>query len=150
MNLKDIATISGKGGLFKLLKPTRSGVILESIDEQRSKIVAGSQFRVSLLKEISIYTTGKESSIALEEVLNTIYGKYSKELPVHAKTSSSEELAKFLESVVPNYDRERVYASDIKKLVSWYTILATYAPELFEEKGENKEQAETETEDKKS
>src|SRR3712207_1669621 len=128
MELKEVATISGKGGLFRLLKPTRSGVILESIDEHKTKLVAGPQYGVSLLKEISIYTTGKESSIALEEVLNSIYAKYGKDIKVHAKTSSSEELSAFLESVVPTYDRERVYSSDIKKLVTWYTILVTFAP----------------------
>ncbi len=72
--------------------------------------------------------------------MNIIYAKYGKQLPVHAKTSSPEELAQFLEGVVPNYDRERVYTSDTKKLVSWYTILATHAPELFEAKEEKAEQ----------
>lgn len=133
MDLKEIATVSGKGGLFKMLKPTRSGVILESIDELKTKLVAGPQYRVSLLKEISIYTTGKESSVQLEEVLSAIFEKYSKNVPVQPK-ASSEELFSFLEQVVPQYDRERVYSSDIKKLVTWYTILVTYAPELFEKK----------------
>lgn len=140
MDLKEIATVSGKGGLFKMLKPTRSGVILESIDELKTKLVAGPQYRVSLLKEISIYTTGKESSVQLEEVLSAIFEKYSKNVPVQPK-ASSEELFSFLEQVVPQYDRERVYSSDIKKLVTWYTILVTYAPELFEKKEEAAVQA---------
>ena len=133
MDLKEIATVSGKGGLFKIIKPTRTGVILESLDEQKSRMVAGTQHKVSLLKEISIYTTGKDSSIALEEVLAAIFKKYGKEIPVHAK-SSSDELASFVKEVVPDYDEERVYASDMKKLVNWYTIMAAHAPELLESK----------------
>lgn len=147
MDLKEIATISGKGGLFRLLKPTRSGVILEAIDEQKSKLVAGPQYRVSLLKEISIYTTGKESSIPLEDVLSAVFEKYGKDVPVGPK-SSSEELASFIEEVVPNYDKDRVYASDMKKLVNWYTILVNHAPELFEKKEENITQTPAEEEKK--
>ncbi|QHT65735.1 hypothetical protein GXP67_03160 [Rhodocytophaga rosea] len=144
MELKEVATISGKGGLFKVVKPTRTGVILESLDAQKSRVVAGTQHRVSLLKEISIYTTGKESSVPLEEVLMSIHEKYGKDIPANAK-SSTNELADFIESVVPNYDTERVYTSDIKKLVNWYSILAAHAPELFEKKeGEKAEEAATE------
>ena len=148
MDLKEIATVSGKGGLFKIIKPTRTGVILESLDEQKSRIVAGTQHKVSLLKEISIYTTGKDSSIALEEVLAAIFKKYGKEIPVNPK-SSPDELASFVKEVVPNYDEERVYASDMKKLVTWYTIMASHAPELLEnkeapEKQEDKEESEEE------
>lgn len=142
MELKEVATISGKGGLFKVVKPTRAGVILESLDEQKNKVVAGTQHRVSLLKEISIYTTGKESSVPLEDVLVAIHEKYGKEIPANAR-SSSNELADFIESVVPDYDKERVYTSDIKKLVSWYVILAAHAPELLEKKaGENEKTTE--------
>jgi hypothetical protein len=147
MDLKEIATVSGKGGLFRLLKPTRSGVILESIDEQKSKLVAGPQYRVSLLKEISIYTTGKESSVPLEEVLSRVFEKHGASLPVQPK-SSSEELFSFIEEVVPEYDKERVYSSDIKKLVAWYTILTTHAPELFDKKAGDVTQAPAEKEKK--
>jgi hypothetical protein len=141
MDLKEIATVSGKGGLFKIIKPTRTGVILESLDEQKSRLVAGTQHKVSLLKEISIYTTGKDSSVALEEVLVAIFAKYGNKIPVHAK-SSADELMAFLEQVVPNYDKERVYTSDMKKLVSWYTIMSTHAPELLK----NNEAAEKQSE----
>ncbi|MDO1446183.1 DUF5606 domain-containing protein [Rhodocytophaga aerolata] len=149
MDLKEIATVSGKGGLFRLVKPTRSGVILESIDEQKSKLVAGPQYRVSILKEISIYTTGKESSVQLEEVLAAIFEKYGKDLPVQPK-SSSEDLFSFIEEIVPQYDRERVYSSDIKKLVTWYGILVNHAPDLFEKKQEDAVQAPAEEEKKSS
>lgn len=130
MDLKDIASISGKGGLFKVVKPTRNGVILESIDAAKHKLIANSNTRVSLLKEISVYTSGKESSILLEEVYKRIFSKYGKQLPLDSK-ASERELSSFLEEILPEYDKDKVYNSDIKKLVSWYLLLANFNPEVF-------------------
>ena len=138
MELKDIASIAGKSGLFKVLKPTRTGVILESLDEEKKKTIVGANARVSLLKEISIYTTSAESSLMLETVFDSIYKKHKAELPVTSK-SDAAELESFLETIVPDYDTERVYLSDIKKLVSWYSTLVKFAPELFSTKKEESE-----------
>lgn len=139
MELKDIASIAGKSGLFKVLKPTRTGVILESLDEEKKKIIVGANARVSLLKEISIYTTNVEASLMLETVFDSIYEKHKGELPVNPK-SDSAELESFLGTIVPDYDTDRVYLSDIKKLVSWYITLVKFAPELFTTKKETTEE----------
>lgn len=141
MELKEIAAISGKPGLYKVLKPTRSGVILETIDDKKSKVVADANNRVSLLHEISIYTTGEEASVPLAQVLKDIHAKFGLTLNVSSK-SGGQELVTFMATAVPEYDRERVYLSDIKKLVSWYGTLATYLPAIITESGEAK--AETE------
>lgn len=69
MELTEIASISGKGGLFKVLKPGKSGVLLESMDAAKTRIVASATQRLSLLSEISIYTTTKEGTAPLDEVL---------------------------------------------------------------------------------
>lgn len=137
MDLKDVAAVSGKSGLFKVVKPTRTGVILETIDAQKKKTIANANSRVSILKEISIYTTTGENSVLLEEVFKTIHKKFGQEIKVTSK-SSEKELLDFLEDVVPDYDNERVYLSDIKKLVSWYKILGDFYPELFVEKEKKK------------
>src|SRR6266478_6252108 len=108
MNLKDIASISGKSGLFKVVKPTRTGVILETIDGQKSRVVANANNRVSILQEISIYTTGKEASIPLEKVFTMIYEKFNNSLKVDSK-SDPQALKAFLGEIVPDYDTERVY-----------------------------------------
>ena len=118
MDLKDIASVSGKGGLFKVLKPTRTGVILEAIDQTRNKLIANANNRISLLKEISVYVTSQEASLPLENVFKSILEKHGKQLSVNAK-SSEQELQKFLGGVVPDYDTEKVYNSDIKKIVSF-------------------------------
>lgn len=130
MTLAEIATISGKGGLFKVLAPTKSGVVLESLDESKTKVVASASNRLSLLHEISIYTTTKEGTVPLEEVLKKVHAEFGNDLGIDAEADGSE-LRAFLKSVLPEYDENRVYVSDIKKLVKWYQILLKAAPEIL-------------------
>ena len=132
MKLAEIATVSGKGGLFKVVAPTKSGVILESLDEARSKFIATTSHKISLLNEISIYTTTKEGTVPLEDVLKKINKEFGNDPGVDANSDGSE-LKSFLKSVLPDYDEDRVYTSDIKKLVKWYDVLLKYTPELFTE-----------------
>lgn len=138
MDLKEIASISGKGGLFRIVKPTRSGVIVESLDDKAARMVATANHRISVLKEISIYTNDAEGSAPLEDVLHTIYKEFGDDPGVDS-SSSSEELKAFLQHILPEYDRDRVYVSDIKKLVGWYKILLQYAPEALQPAAENTE-----------
>ncbi len=138
MDLKEIASVSGKGGLFKIVKPTRSGVILESMDEKASRLVANANHRISVLKEISVYTNTSEGSVPLEEVFQTIYKEFGDD-PGIDSSSSPEELKAFLQHNLPDYDRDRVYVSDIKKLVSWYKVLLQYAPETLQAPKETEE-----------
>jgi hypothetical protein len=132
MELKDIASISGKSGLFKILKPGKGGVILESMDEAKTKLVVGATQRLSVLSEISIYTTTKEGTVQLLEVLQTIKKKLGSEIGVTPE-SDNAKLKSFLKSVLPEFDEDRVYVSDIKKLVKWYGILTQVAPEIFDQ-----------------
>jgi len=133
MTLAEIATVSGKGGLFKIVSPTKSGVILESLDELKTKLVATTSHRLSLLHEISIYTTTKEGTAPLEVILKKMKSEYGNDLGVDANADPAE-LKAFIKSVLPEYDEARVYVSDIKKLVKWYGVLLKYVPEIFEEK----------------
>lgn len=136
MELNEIASLSGKGGLFKIVKPTRNGVILESLDHKKSRLIAHSNQRVSTLHEISIYTTTQEGAVELETVLSKIWEEF-KEDPGLDSTSSPEELRGFMTHILPDYDESRVYVSDIKRLISWYKILLREVPEIL--KGEKKE-----------
>jgi hypothetical protein len=135
MELSEIASITGKGGLYKVVKPGKTGVLLESLDSAKTKVVAGTSHRMSLLSEISIYTTTKEGTIGLQDVLKKINKDFGADLGVDGN-SEPNELKSFLKSVLPEYDQERVYVSDIKKLVKWYGILHEYAPDIFNEKSE--------------
>ncbi len=142
MELKEIAAISGKEGLFKVLKPARNGVIVETLDAQKKKMAVGAAGKVSILKEISIYTTTKEGSIALQDVLITIHEKYQGSLPIDSKASTAD-LMEFIAEVLPEFDSEKVYPSDVKKLVKWYGILLAQAPEVLVKQEEKPEETNT-------
>jgi len=130
MKLSEIASVSGKGGLYKVVASTKSGLILESLDEAKTKLVATGNHRISILHEISIYTTTKEGTVGLGDVLKKIHAAYGTDTGVDGD-SDANELKAFLKSVVPEFDETRVYTSDMKKLARWYGLLVKYAPELF-------------------
>ena len=114
MQLEKIISISGKPGLFKLISQLRNGFIIEDVTTQK-KISISNTSQVSLLDNISMYTFDSE-------VFENIAKKEDYKATISHK-SSSEELRGFMAEVLPNYDVERVYDSDIKKLVQWYNIL---------------------------
>jgi len=127
--------------LYKILKPSRSGVILESLDEKKAKLVVGANHRVSVLSEISIYTMTEEGAEPLEDVMKKIEKEFEGDLGLTA-SADADELRAFLKHVLPDYDEDKVYASDIKKLVSWYNLLRQHSPETLQEgsNGEEKEE----------
>jgi len=123
-DLKEIAAISGMPGLYRLVRPTRAGVIIESLDERATRSVASARNKVSLLHEISIYTEDYDQTVPLTEVFDRVYQKYGTDLPLTNK-SNDQELVAFMGEIIPDYDRQRVYLSDIKKLVSWYKAVSS-------------------------
>jgi hypothetical protein len=129
--LKEIANVSGKGGLFRILKPSRAGVIVESLDEKREKTLIGPTARVSVLKDVSIFTEGEEESSPLEDVFAKIREVHGEQVELSVKTASDKELIEFLNKILPEFDRSKVYVSDIKKIITWYNLLSKYLPELF-------------------
>jgi hypothetical protein len=139
-DLTEIATVAGKGGLFRVLKPGRSGLVLESLDDKKVKFVTTPNHKVSVLKEISIFTTGKDGAVGLDDVLRKIHKEFRGDPGVDSK-SSHDELMSFLGFIVPEFDKERVYPSDVKKLIHWYQIILKEFPDYFTEKAkeENKE-----------
>lgn len=119
MQLERIISISGKPGLFKLISQLRNGFIIEDVTTQKKVSIPNSS-QVSLLDNISIFTT--ETEVPLFEVFENIAKKEDYKATISHK-SSAEELRSFMEEVLPKYDTERVYESDIKKLAQWYNIL---------------------------
>ncbi|PGH39475.1 MAG: hypothetical protein CRN43_08785, partial [Candidatus Nephrothrix sp. EaCA] len=126
--LKEIVSISGKSGLYKALKPGQSGMLVESL-EDKGKSMLNISRQIMRLSEISIYTTTKEGTIALSEALERIRKEFGATLAVTSE-SSPDELKAFMLKAVPEYDPARVYISDIKKLVKWYSLLSKSMPEL--------------------
>ncbi|HEX5172401.1 MAG TPA: DUF5606 domain-containing protein [Cyclobacteriaceae bacterium] len=142
MKLSEIASVSGKGGLYKVLAPAKTSLVLESLDASHTKMVATTHHRVSVLSEISIYTTSKEGTVPLEDVLKKIHTEYGNDPGIDGNADPGE-LKSFLKSVLPDYDEDRVYVSDIKKLVKWYSIILEFAPSILvsEKPGEEKKEA---------
>jgi len=145
MNFKDLATVAGKPGLYKVVKPSRTGVILESLDGKNTKLVAGMSQRVSILSDISIYTTTEEGAEPLESVMKKIQAEFQDDLGIDSNPDDAE-LRAFMKHVLPEVDESRVYTSDIKKLISWYKIIQATIPEVLEAK-EAEESKEEKSED---
>jgi hypothetical protein len=131
--LKEIANVSGKSGLYRILKPSRSGVIVESLDGKKEKTMIGASARVSVLKDVSIFVEGAQDSVPLSQVFMKIKSIYNEKVTISLKESSDKDLVEFLDQVLPEFDRERVYVSDIKKIISWYNTIVENYPDAFVE-----------------
>ncbi|MFA5555758.1 MAG: DUF5606 domain-containing protein [Flavobacteriaceae bacterium] len=119
MSLEKILAISGKPGLYELKIQTRSGFLAESLSDGK-KLNVGLQSNVSLLSEISVYTYEGEKPLA--EILKAIAEKEDNKEAISHK-EDKEKLEAYFAEVVPSYDADRVYASDIKKIINWYNML---------------------------
>lgn len=119
MSLEKVLSIAGKPGLYKLKSQTRAGFLAESLLDGKTINVSG-RHNVSLLSEIAIYTLTEE--VPLRKVFEKISKKEDGKEAINHK-ASKEELEEYFFGVMPDYDEDRVYASDIKKVVQWYNLL---------------------------
>lgn len=119
MNLKDIMAISGEGTLFKFIAQGKNAVIVENLETGR-RISAGATAKVSALEEISIYTTGED--MPLGKVMDKIWEKENGGETMSHKLPDND-LKKHFAEIFPEYDHDRVYTSDIRKVLHWYNIL---------------------------
>lgn len=119
MNVDKILAIAGKPGLFELKIQTRSGFLAESLLDGK-KITVGMRSNVSLLTEISMYTYSEEKPLV--EIMRAIAIKEN-EGPAISHKEDNAKLVAYFKEILPDYDEDRVYASDIKKLLNWYNIL---------------------------
>ena len=117
--LEKIISISGKPGLFKLVSQLKNGFIIEDVTTKK-KVSIGNSSQVSLLDNIAMFTFDKE--VNLFEVFENVAKLSNYEATISHK-SKDDELRSFMEKALPNYDTDRVYVSDIKKLAQWYNIL---------------------------
>ena len=128
MEFKEILAISGQPGLFRYVAQSRNGFIVESLlDGKRMNASASS--RISALSEISMYTEGEDMPLA--EIFTNMY-TYTEGKPGPSIKEGNARLKEFFGVVVPDYDRERVHDSDIKKAVSWFNILVEAGLDKFE------------------
>ncbi len=137
-----ILAISGKPGLYRLVSQGRGMLIVETVDATKKRVPAGARDRVTSLNDVSMYTN--EDDKPLMEIFQAIADKEgAKATAIDYKKASKEELADFMAAVLPDYDRDRVHDSDIRKLIQWYNILVNGGYTQFVEATEEAEEAET-------
>ncbi len=119
MYLEGILAISGQSGLFKLISKGKSSVIVESLITGK-RMPAFSTSRISTLEDVAVYTDDGE--IPLKDIFNNIFKKYEGK-KIDNSIIKNNNYLEFFETVLPNFDRDRVYQSDVKKIVNWYNCL---------------------------
>ncbi len=136
IQLKDILAISGKGGLFKFIAQARNGIVVESLEDQK-RHVAPTTARVSSLEDIAIFTIDEE--VPLADIFYMIHEKSEGKETLSHK-AAVEELKSQFKELVPEYDEDRVYVSDIKKVFQWYNQLHQHQLLEVIDKEEEKEE----------
>ena len=119
MDLSGIISIAGMSGLFKVIAQTKNGLIVESLIDKK-RVQAFSTHKISALEDVSIYSTGDD--VPLKDVFQKIYDKEKGGACIDHK-SADAELKKYFKAAFAEYDEERVYVSDIKKVLNWYNAL---------------------------
>jgi hypothetical protein len=137
--LQEIANISGKPGLYRIVKPGRTGVIVESLDDVKKREMVNANAKVSVLKEISIYSEDYNKSTPLSDIFFKIRELHGEKVEIDIKTVSNKDVFSFFEKIMPDYDREKVYHTDVKKIIQWYNLLSKNLPEIFEVKAASEE-----------
>ena len=145
MELKDFISVAGKSGLHTIVGKSKNNVIVESLKDKKRFPIFNTN-KISGLSDISIYTYDEE--ILLSELFDRIQKKYKKEAAI-SHLESAEELKKVFEELVPNYDQEQVYNSDIKKVFQWYNILYDTDNLIKEESKEEKKESSDDADIKK-
>jgi hypothetical protein len=141
MGLDKILSIGGKPGLFKLLTQTRTGFVAESLLDNK-KVTVGMNSNVSVLSEIAIYTLNDE--LPLREVFQKIKEKEKGGKTAIGHKEDKLKLEEYFFEILPNYDEDRVYPSDIKKVIQWYNILTEHGLNDFSPDDEDQKSSDEE------
>ena len=139
--LRTILSIAGKPGLYRLLSQGRNMLIVEALDSTKKRMPVYASDKVTSLSDISMYTD--DDDVPLTQVLASLKAKENGAVVAFDyKKASTAELQEFFAQVLPNFDRDRVYASDIKKLIQWFNILINAGITDFEENSEKEQEGE--------
>ena len=139
--LETILAISGKPGLYRLVNRGNRSLTVETLDAQKKRMPAFGTDKIISLADIAMYTDEKE--VPLRQVFKNIYDmEGGKPAALDYRKASTEELADFMAKALPNYDRDHVYPSDMKKLLQWYNILVENGITDFEEAKQEEQEGE--------
>ncbi len=136
IDLTGIISITGQPGLYKIVAQSKNGIIVEGLaDKKRTNVYAST--RVSTLSDISMFTTGDDRPI--DEIMTEIFKKEKGGAAVDTK-ADDKEIEKYFAQVVPDYDKERVYPSNMRKLLTWYNTLHSTGHLKEKDENENKDE----------
>jgi Domain of unknown function (DUF5606) len=131
IDLKDIVSVSGYSGLFKSIKTTRHGLLVESMDDQKKRSIKQPQGHgMATLEDIGIYITGQKETLPLSTILWRLHAEFAALVRTDLYDTPGK-LCALMRRIVPNYDPHRVHVSNIRKIIHWYNTLVQYTPELF-------------------
>lgn len=136
MKLENIVSVSGLGGLFKLLGTRTNGLLIESFETGKRQFVSIRKHQFTPLVSIGIYTYN--DVINLDEVLKKVQD-YEAHTPLPSLDEKSDDLRTWFRSIVPDHDEDRVHISDIRKVIKWYTFLGEFAPAALSSDGDEEE-----------
>jgi len=146
MEYREIVAVTGLGGLFQLLATKSDGAIVRNLADKTTKFISARQHNVTPLESIEVYTTG--DNVRLQHVFKKMEEHEAKQPPADVKTDSNS-IKSYFKAILPEFDEERVYASDMKKMLKWYEILKGADLLKFEEPQEDVTEETTEPKAKK-
>jgi hypothetical protein len=122
MDIEKYVSVSGLPGLYRIVSNRSNGLVIEDLDSGKAKFASVRQYQFNPIASIGIYVDGEEETASITEVFTSMLEKIDEVPPVGPK-ASNDELMEYLAKVLPKYDRERVYPSDVKRLVKWFSFL---------------------------
>lgn len=142
MEYKEIVSVTGMGGLFQLLGTKSDGAIVRNIADNSTKFISARVHNVTPLDSIEVYTT--EDNVRLQEIFKLMKDSETKHEVLDPKGAGNDDIKSYFKTVVPDIDEDRVYVSDMKKILKWYTLLNNHDLLTFEEVTEEEEPEATE------
>lgn len=148
MEYREIVAVTGIGGLFHLLSTKSDGAIVRNLEDKSTKFISARLHNVTPIETIEVYTTGE--NVRLQEVFKSMLANETTIPPVDAKNTDSNSIKAYFKSVLPEFDEERVYVSDMKKMLKWYNLLKSNDLLKFEEPQEEANPEEAKPEEAKA
>lgn len=134
VNLRDVVQVNGERGVYKIVKTLRNGLLLESIDEEKRRLMKSTRaMTVFSLESTVICTTSDVEGLPVADFFNQLHEKYADELPIDCN-AEKEVLADFMRSEVEDYDETKLQPNKVAKLIQWYCAVRKHLPDIWESK----------------
>ena len=145
MSLEKLVVVGGISGVHKVAANRSNGLIIEDLDTGKKRFAPSRKHQFTPLESITIYTDDEEETLELSKVFQNMFAKLE-EIPLVAHNVSNDEMKAYFAAIIPNYDRDRVYIGDMKKMVKWFKFLNDRSLITLEEEKPEEEAVEEETE----